>query len=57
MGLISNNSKSKLNREFIDIQKNYKNIKLNSEENKYLIDGFGKERINFFINRPIKKKA
>ena len=56
MGLISNNSKSKLNREFIDIQKNYKDIKLNSEENKYLIDGFGKERINFFINRPIKKK-
>lgn len=56
IGLLNNNSKSKLDREVVNIQKNYKNIKLNSEEKKYLIDGFGKERINFFINKPIKER-
>ena len=56
LGLFNSNSRSKLKREIIKIQKNYKNTRINSEKNKHLIDGFGLERINFFINKPLKEK-
>ena len=56
LGLFNTGSRLKLKKEIIKTQNNYKNIRINSEENKHLIDGFGLERINFFINKPLKEK-
>ena len=55
LGYFNAKSVTKINTEIIRIQSNFKKIRINSEKNKYLIDGFGIERINFFINEPLKK--
>ena len=56
LGLFNSKSRLKLKKEIIKAQNNYKNIRINSEENKYLIDEFGLERINYFINKPLEEK-
>ena len=56
LGPLNIKSAGKLKKEIIKVQKNYKEIKINSEQNKHLIDGFGIERINFFINNDLNKK-
>ena len=49
LGYFNAKSVTKINREIIRIQNNFKKIRINSEKNKYLIDGFGIERINFLL--------